>query len=84
MRACAAATLVVTACVAHVTAVDIPFRRVRGTTSGRPSRAAAAVLDATDPFGFMNLNNNVYVADIFVQGVNFTVCMFSLIDLYES
>ncbi|GJE87016.1 A1 family peptidase [Phanerochaete sordida] len=70
MRACAAAGVVVAACVCSVAAVDIPFRRLR-TTPARNSRAAA-VLDPGDPFAFQNLNNNVYAAEIVVQGVNFT------------
>ncbi|EKM55233.1 uncharacterized protein PHACADRAFT_195260 [Phanerochaete carnosa HHB-10118-sp] len=66
---CAAGALLA-ACVWHAAAVNIPFRRV--ATSPAPRSRVAAVYDVGDPFGFQNLNNNVYAAEIIVQGANFT------------
>lgn len=66
----AAVVGIVAACAWHATAVNIPFRRIR-TFPARHARAVAT-LNADDLFGFQNLNNNVYAAEITVQGVNFT------------
>ena len=73
MRACAAGVLL-SACVEHVAAASIPFRRVRASSVWPPR--AATVLDAGDPFGFQDLNSNVYAAEIVVQGASFTVHRF--------
>lgn len=53
-------------------AINIPFRKVHTSSEvQRGSPVAFAAANAT--FGFTNLDNNVYVADIFVQGQNFSV-----------
>lgn len=58
-----------------VTAINIPFRRVH-TAPPRQRKVPNSVLAASagDPaFGFSNLYDNVYVADVLVQNQNFTV-----------
>ena len=69
----AAVAGIAAACAWHATAVNIPFRKIR-TSPARHARAVAAI-DADDLFGFQNLNNNVYAAEITVQGVDFTVSL---------
>ncbi|KIP08745.1 hypothetical protein PHLGIDRAFT_116991, partial [Phlebiopsis gigantea 11061_1 CR5-6] len=62
MRPAVACALLV--CFPWATAISIPFRKV-------PARSVAVATNTT--FGFANLDNNVYVAEIFVQGHNFSV-----------
>jgi hypothetical protein len=54
-----------------VTAINTPFRRVHTAAPRQGNVADVLGTDAT--FGFSNLYNNIYVADVFVQGQNFTV-----------
>ena len=53
------------------TAINIPFRRVRAPATQRNGAVTPPAADTT--FGFANLDNTVYVGEIFVQGHNFSV-----------
>lgn len=57
-----------------VWAVNIPFQKVHdGSLRVQRSDLAVSISDGNATVGFTNVDNNVYVAQIFVQGQNFTV-----------
>lgn len=58
-------------------AVNIPFRKVHdGSLRVQRKDLAVSISDGNATVGFTNVDNNVYVAQIFVQGQNFTVRSF--------
>lgn len=64
--------LIVTSSV-EVHGISIPFKRLLVPFEQTAARYRGR-LSSRDPYDFENVRDNIYTADVFVAGENFTVC----------